>query len=30
VNMENGLGGIQADHGNTHRGRLPFYRSYGA
>ena len=23
VNMENGLGGIQADHGNTHRGRLP-------
>src|ERR1700674_3068495 len=26
VHLEDGLGGVQADHGNAHRGRLLFYR----
>src|SRR5208337_3509207 len=27
VHLKDGLGGVQADHGNAHRGRLPLYRS---
>src|SRR5271166_5612686 len=26
VHLKDGLGGVQADHGNAHRGRLPLYR----
>jgi hypothetical protein len=27
VDLKDRFGGIQADHGNTHGGRFPFYRS---
>src|SRR5271166_1283115 len=26
VHLKDGLGGVQANHGNAHRGRLPLYR----
>jgi hypothetical protein len=26
VDLEYGFGGVQASHGNAHRGRFPFYR----